>query len=118
MSHCPYSSVVRNIMYAIVCTRLDISQVVSVINFYMANLGKAHWEAMKWILQCLQDTRDVSLVYDGNRDLSSTVIEYVNSDFVGDLNKRSFLTSYFCTFSRHGINWKETLQSMVTFSTT
>jgi hypothetical protein len=69
MSHCPYFSVVRNIMYVMVCTCIDISQVVSVVNFYMANLGKAYW-AVKWTLQCLRDTIDVGLVYDRNRDIS------------------------------------------------
>jgi hypothetical protein len=40
MSCVPYSSAVGSIMYAMVCTRLDISQAVSVVSFYMANHGK------------------------------------------------------------------------------
>jgi hypothetical protein len=43
MSRVPYSSVVGSIMYAMVCTHLDISQAISVVSRYMANPGKVHW---------------------------------------------------------------------------
>ncbi|KAL6285710.1 hypothetical protein ACE6H2_010100 [Prunus campanulata] len=36
-------------MYAMVCTRLDLAQAVSVVSRYMANPGKQHWNAVKWI---------------------------------------------------------------------
>ena len=42
MSHVPYSSAVGSIMYAMVCTRLDISHATSVVSRYMANPGKEH----------------------------------------------------------------------------
>jgi hypothetical protein len=48
MSHVPYSSVVGSIIYTMVCTRPNISQAVSVVSRYMANLGKLHWRAVKW----------------------------------------------------------------------
>ena len=51
MSHVPYSSVVGSLMYVMVCTRLDLSHAVSMVSHYMHNLGKDHWEAMKWILR-------------------------------------------------------------------
>jgi hypothetical protein len=46
MSHVPYSSAVGSIMYAMVCTRPDISQAVSVVSHYMANPSKFHWQAV------------------------------------------------------------------------
>ena len=64
ISHVPYSSVVGSIMYAMVCTRPDISHVVSVVSRYMANPGKEHWQAVKWILQYLRGTANIGLVYD------------------------------------------------------
>ena len=50
MSHVPYSSAVGSIMYAMVCTRPDISHAISVVSRYMANPSKEHWQAVKWIL--------------------------------------------------------------------
>ena len=50
MSHVPYSSVVGSIMYAMVCTRPNILQAVSVVSRNMANPRKEHWQVVKWIL--------------------------------------------------------------------
>ena len=43
MSHIPYVSATRSIMYAIVCNRLNISHVVSVVSRYMDHPRKIHW---------------------------------------------------------------------------
>ena len=40
MSRVPYSSVMGSLMYAMICSRPDLSYVVSVVSRYMANLGK------------------------------------------------------------------------------
>ena len=47
MSNVPYSSVVGSLIFAMVCTRLDLSHAVSVVSRYMYNPGKDYWEAMK-----------------------------------------------------------------------
>ena len=49
MAKVPYSSAIGSLMYAMVCTRPDISHAVSVVIRYMANPGKAHLHAVKWI---------------------------------------------------------------------
>jgi hypothetical protein len=56
MSQVPYSSAVGCIMYAMVCTRPDISHAVSVVSRFMSNPGKEHWHAVKWILRYLRGT--------------------------------------------------------------
>ncbi|CAL2270062.1 unnamed protein product [Prunus armeniaca] len=40
METVPYANVVGCLMYAMVCTRPDIAQAISVISRYMANPGK------------------------------------------------------------------------------
>ena len=42
MSHVPYASALGSLMYAMVCTRLDISHVVGVVGRYMENPGREH----------------------------------------------------------------------------
>ena len=49
MSHVPYASAVGSLMYAMVCTRPDLSQAVSMVSRYMHDPGQGHWEAVKWI---------------------------------------------------------------------
>jgi hypothetical protein len=46
----PYSLTIGNLMYAMVCTRPYIAHAVGVVSRYMNNLGKEHWEEVKWIL--------------------------------------------------------------------
>ena len=46
MASVPYTSAVGSLMYAMVCTKPDITHAVGVVSKYMANLGKEHWEAV------------------------------------------------------------------------
>jgi hypothetical protein len=46
----PYVSAVGTLMYTIVCTILDISQVVEVLSCFMDNIGHEHWDKMKRVL--------------------------------------------------------------------
>ncbi|KAH9717385.1 hypothetical protein KPL71_021793 [Citrus sinensis] len=46
MARVPYASAVGSLMYAMVCTRPDISQVVSMVSRYMHNPGKNQWLAV------------------------------------------------------------------------
>ena len=54
MTLVPYASVVGSLMYDMVCTRPDIAHAVGVVSRYMANPGKEHWEAVKWLLRYLR----------------------------------------------------------------
>ena len=51
MTLVPYASAVCSLMYAMVCTRPNIVHAVGVFSRYMANPGKEHWEAVKWLLR-------------------------------------------------------------------
>ena len=46
MSKIPYSSAVGSLMYAMVCTRLDIVHAVGVMRRCINNLGKDNWKAI------------------------------------------------------------------------
>ncbi|GKC60615.1 hypothetical protein Tco_1088213, partial [Tanacetum coccineum] len=65
MKTVPYSSAVGSLMYAMVCTRHDLAHATSVVSRFMANPGKAHWKAVKWILRYLKGASNICLVYDG-----------------------------------------------------
>jgi len=47
MTHVSYASAVGSLIYAIVCTRPDLSQTVSMVSRYMHDPGRVHWKAMK-----------------------------------------------------------------------
>ena len=54
-----YSSVVDSLMYAQVCTRLDIAFVVSMLGRYLSDLGQSYWKAAKKVFRYLQGTKDL-----------------------------------------------------------
>ena len=47
MSRVPYASAVGSLMYAMVYTRPDIAHAVGLLSWFMSNLGKEHWTAVK-----------------------------------------------------------------------
>ena len=69
MSHVPYASAVGSLMYAMVCTRLDIAHAVGVLSRFMSNPGKEHWTAMKRVFRYFCDTSDYGLCYEGKLGL-------------------------------------------------
>ena len=50
MEDVSYTNVVGSVMYAMVCTQLDLSNAVSMVSHYMHNSSKEHLQAIKWIL--------------------------------------------------------------------
>jgi len=63
----------------------------------------------------LRGTTDVCLQFENTRD---GVIDFVDSDFVGDFDKRRSLTRYVFTIGGCAISWKAILQSTIALSTT
>ncbi|PKA59453.1 Retrovirus-related Pol polyprotein from transposon TNT 1-94 [Apostasia shenzhenica] len=104
-------------MYAMICTRPDLSHSVSIVSRYMTNSGKEHWNALKWILHYLKGTSDYGLLFEKNSN-SDFLIGYVDSNYVGDLDKRRSTTGFIFTLGGGSISWKATLQNIVALSTT
>nr|KYP65207.1 Retrovirus-related Pol polyprotein from transposon TNT 1-94 [Cajanus cajan] len=62
----PYTYVVGSLMYAMVCTRPDIAHAVRVVSGFMSNLGRKHWEAVKWLLRYLKGISKIALCLSKN----------------------------------------------------
>ena len=63
MKDIPYASAVGSIMYAQVCTRLDIAFITGMLGRYLSNSGTEHWKVAKRVLRYLKRTRDYMLTY-------------------------------------------------------
>jgi len=63
MTHVTYASAIGSLMYAMVCTWSDLSQVISTVNRYMHEPDRDHWEAVKWILWYIKGTISTGLVF-------------------------------------------------------
>eukprot|EP00253_Pinus_taeda_P008240 PITA_08240 len=60
-SRVPYASVVDSLMYAMACTRPDITHAVGVLSMFLSKPGKEHWTAVKRVFRYLHGTSDYGL---------------------------------------------------------
>jgi hypothetical protein len=87
---------------------------MGVVSRYMNNLGKEHWEEVKWILRYLRGTSTHALCFGG----SNTILQgYVDSDMEGDKDSRRSTTWYVFTVGGTIVSWISKLQKVVSLST-
>jgi adenylate kinase family enzyme len=79
MKMVPYALTVESIMYAILCTRPDVSYVLNMTSRYQKNLEEDHWTTVKNILKYLRSTKNLILVYDGEEHL--IIMGYYDASF-------------------------------------
>lgn len=89
MSRVFYSSAVGSLMYAMVCSRPDLSYAMSLVSRYMANPGKEHCKTVQWIFRYLRGTSNAYLKF-GKTD--EGLAGYVDTNFAADLDKMRSLT--------------------------
>lgn len=73
----------------------------------MANPGKAHWEAAKWVLRYLRGTSDYTITY--GKD-SKQMHGYVDASYANDIDKGRSTTGYVFSFG----NVQEMIQTIPT----
>ncbi len=121
MSRVPYASGFGSLMYAMVCTRPDIAQVVGVLSRFMANPGRIHWDAVKRVFRYLRGTSNYSICYHGNSSGSQHLVcihGFMDSDWVGDIDRRRSTGAYVFTMFGGAISWMSKRQPVVALSTT
>ena len=82
MSEVPYASGIGSIMYSMICTRPDVSFALSVTRRYQSDPGMEHQKVVKRILKYLRRTKDMFLVYGGDKELA--VKGYTDASFITD----------------------------------
>ena len=115
MSVIPYASAIGSIMYAMLCTRPDVNLAVSLVGRYQSNLGMEHWTAVKNILKYLKRTKDMFLVYGGDKEL--IVNGYVDASFDTDPDDSKSQSGYVFILNGGGVSWCNSKQSVLAGST-
>ncbi|XP_073354036.1 secreted RxLR effector protein 161-like [Aegilops tauschii subsp. strangulata] len=116
MSGVPYASGIGSIMYAMICTKLDVPYALSVSRSYQSDPRLAHWTAVKNILKYLKRTKDRLLVYVGDEEL--IVNGYTDASFITDINDYKSLSRCVYTLNGDAVVWKSFKQNIVSNSTT
>ena len=105
-----YASAIGSIMYAMMCTRPDVCLAISLAGRYQSNSRVDHWTTIKNILKYLKRTKDMFLVYGGDKEL--VVNEYVDASFDTDPDDSKSQIGYVFIFNG-GVSWSGSKQSVV-----
>ncbi len=92
----------RNLMYAMLCTRPDLAYPISVLSQHMANPSMEHWMAIKRIFWYLQGTLQMKLQFGATP--SKEMFRYCDADWGGDLEDRS-TTGFVFMMGGGAISW-------------
>ena len=111
----PYASVIGSIMYAMLCTRPDVCFAISLAGRYQSNPGVDHWTAVKNILKYLKRTKDMFLIYGGDKEL--IVNGYVDASFDSDPDDSKSQNGYVFILNGGAVSWCSSKKSVVAGST-
>ncbi|KAG8482959.1 hypothetical protein CXB51_022006 [Gossypium anomalum] len=116
MSKIPYASTIGSIMYAMLCTRPDVSYALSMTSKYQVDPVKGHWTTVKNIHKYLRRTKDTFLIYGGEEELS--VKGYTDASFQTDKDDSRSQSGFVFCLNGGAVSWKSSKQSTVANSTT
>lgn len=85
------------------------------VSRYLSCPCKVHWQAVKWILRYLKGTSVFGLESGKTNNIP---IGYVDSDYVGDLDKMRSLTGHIFTIRGCVVSWIAILQYTIALSIT
>jgi len=114
MAHVPYANVVGSLMYAMMCTRLDICYAVGLVSRFQCNPRLAHWKAVKRILRYLKGTMDYVLCYQG---LDLRLVGYSDADWGCNIDEHKSTSGYAFLLNNGAITWSSKKQSCIALST-
>lgn len=90
----PCQSVIRCLMYIMVCTRPDLCVAVSILYRYTNKRNKELWNCLKRVLRYLQNSIDIKLTYTRSK-YDGILTGYIDSDWEGnDTSDRKSTTGY------------------------
>jgi len=112
-----YQQLIGSLMYAMVCTRPNISYTVGVVAHYVSAPGHIYIKAVKCIYCYLCGTLDYKLVYYATEDQNEPVI-YLDSDWAGDCNDHKSITGFVTCLSGGAITWALHKQACISTSST
>jgi hypothetical protein len=103
-------------MYAMICTRPDVSFALSAMSRHQSDSRKEHRVAVKRILKYSRRTKNLFLVYGGDKEL--VVKGYTDASFVTNPDDLRSQSGYVFTLNGGAFSWKSSKQGIVAESTT
>nr|GFC41243.1 retrotransposon protein, putative, Ty1-copia subclass [Tanacetum cinerariifolium] len=100
-------------MYAVRCTRPDVTFSQNLVSRYQHNPGKLQWVAVKHILKYLRNTRDMFLVYGDKPDTVLDVIGFCDASWQCDKDYTKSHMGYVFVVNGGAVDWKSKKQTTI-----
>ncbi|PLW47587.1 hypothetical protein PCASD_08181 [Puccinia coronata f. sp. avenae] len=110
----PYNQLIGSLLWAVQCTRPNISFAISRLSQFLRNPSDAHWKAGLRVLKYLVATKHLRLCLGG----SLTCSGYSDSDWAEDREDRRSTSAYTFRLGNVAISWKSCKQATVLPSST
>ncbi|XP_010529075.1 PREDICTED: dihomomethionine N-hydroxylase-like [Tarenaya hassleriana] len=111
-----YASAIGAIMYAVQCTRPDVSLALSLTRRYQSDPGEPHWIAVKNIPKYLIRTKDAFLLYSGHEN-ELVVSGYTDASFQSNVDDFRSQSSFVFILNGGIVSWKSSKQGTIADST-
>ena len=112
MDKIPYASAIGSIIYAMLCTRPNVSYALSMTSRFQSDLGECHWIAVKNILKCLRRTKDIFLIY-GGQESELVISGYTDDSFQYDLDDFRSQSGFVFCLNGGAVSWGSSKQDTV-----
>ena len=112
-----YRSAVGSLIYAMICTRPDLSWIVTKLSQFVVNPTEEHWVAVKHVFRYLQHTLDYAICFREDPK-GLTLTGYSDADWASNDAERRSTSGYCFSLNTQGcvISWKSKRQQSVALS--
>lgn len=112
-----YRSAVGSLIYCMICTRPDLSWIVTKLSQFNNNPTEVHWQAVKRVFRYLKHTLDYCLTFRKSEE-DVFVHGFCDADWASSSDRHS-ITGYCFSLINNGcaISWKSKRQQTVALST-
>ena len=113
-----YRCAVGSLVYAMTCTRPDLSYAVTKLSQHLSNPDEGDWIMLKHVFRYLRGTSEYQLSYRKNPG-GLQLLGYCDADWASSLDNRRSISGYCISLSSSGslISWKSKKQASVALST-
>ena len=109
----PYIQAIGSVLWSVVVS--DAAYAMGVMSQFMQNLGPAHWEGLKQIINYLRSMKDLWLTFGGHKE---TMVEgFCDVDWASQKHRHS-ISGFSFHFGVRAISWSSKKQGVVLLSST
>ena len=112
-----YREMVGSLVYAMTCTRPDLSYVVTKLSRHLSCPNKGDWIMLKHVYRYIQGTLKYGLTFKQSEDFKLSA--FCDADWASSSDDRRIITGYCFSLCEKGpaVSWKSTKQASVALST-